>query len=385
MDEYQLITIDGVEYIYDYLTDNIIETKNKSNNHNNCNNQNKSNIKEILDNNLQSGDNIDSEENILKNELGLWYPDKPDIDLWESYLNRELTLKEKNILLDVVVEKDLNNCIKGLQQNILAHNCFIPKLTNNNGNCLFESLSILGYGDNNLDIEPQIMIRKNLSSMLLYMRDFEDFFPNVNMTPEEIFNNTNEVEFVKNNKTGEAYVYNYDMMICDLRTNYSWERLPTELILMSISRIYQVKILIYHNKTQYVNEVNVWKGIISDESLDIIRLGHINEEHYIPVLKLDDELCDDIETIHTISKIKIKYDTKKINYNEWAKSIALSIYETQENISNNKVNQTIPNIGTSVQNQSQTQNPSQSSVFNIDNLINNEPEEKLDLKDFEFI
>ncbi len=373
MNEYQLITIDGVEYIYDYLTDNIIPTKNKSNNLINPNEK-----KEILVNNLGS------EENILKNELGLWYPDKPDIDLWESYLKRELTLKEKNILLDVIVEKDLNNCIKGLQQNILAHNCFIPILTNNNGNCLFESLSVLGYGDNNLDIEPQIMIRKNLSSMLLYMRDIEDFFPNVNMTPEEIFNNSNEVEFVKNKKTGEAYIYNYDMMICDIRTNYSWERLPTELILMSISRIYQVKILIYHNKTQYVNEVNVWKGIIPDESLDIIRLGHINEEHYIPVLKLDDELCDDIETIHSISKIKIKYDTKKINYNEWAKSMALSIYEAQETISNIATpiqNQTSNQMSNQIQVPSQTQ----SGVFNFNNLLNNESEEKLDLNDFEFI
>lgn len=374
MNEYQLITIDGVEYIYDYLTDNIIPTQNKSNNLINPNEK-----KEKLVNNLGS------EENILKNELGLWYPDKPDIDLWESYLNRELTLKEKNILLDVIVEKDLNNCIKGLQQNILAHNCFISSLTNNNGNCLFESLSVLGYGDNNLDIESQIMIRKNLSSMLLYMRDIEDFFPNVNMTPEEIFNNSNEVEFVKNNKTGEAYVYNYDMMICDLRTNYSWERLPTELILMSISRIYQVKILIYHNKTQYINEVNVWKGIIPDESLDIIRLGHINEEHYIPVLKLDDELCDDIETIHSISKIKIKYDTKKINYNEWAKSIVMSIYKAQEIISNTKINQITANIATHIQNQRYTQNQTQSNVFNFDNLKDNEPEEKIDLNDFEFI
>jgi hypothetical protein len=374
MDEYQIITIDGSEYIYDYLTDNIIPTKNNVETKSNQSDKSKTNIKNIINEQIESND-ISSEEKILKNELGLWYPDKPDIDLWESYLNRELTLKEKNILLDVVMEKELNNCIKGLQQNLLGNNCFIPSLTNNNGNCLFESLGILGYGDNDLNIQPHIMIRNNLSSMLLYMRNIEDFFPNLSITPEEIFNNSNEVEFVKNNKTGEVYVYNYDMMICDLRTNYSWERLPTELILMTISRIYQVKILIYHNKTQYVNEVNVWKGKIPDESIDIIRLGHINEEHYIPVLKLDDELCDDIETIHTISKLKIKYDTKKINYNEWAKNMALYLLQIQESdINTNFSINTVEPVNQS----------NQSNVFNF-TQINDEPDEKLDLKDFEFL
>ena len=38
-----------------------------------------------------------------------------------------------------------------------------------------------------------------------------DFFPNLSICPEEIFNNTNEIEFVKNTKTEEVYGYDIEI------------------------------------------------------------------------------------------------------------------------------------------------------------------------------
>lgn len=372
MSNYDIIQIDGIDYIYDFVNDKIIES-----------NDSKTSSKDLssLENNQFQNKKMKS--NMIMDEL--WYPKKPDIDLWESFLNRNLTIKEKTIILDTFVEKDLNNSIKGLQQNILGSNCFIHSLTSNNGNCLFESLGKLGLGELDLDIPPHVVLRNNLSSILLYMRNVDDFFPNISLSPEEIFENSNEIDFIKNKNTGEIYVYNYDMMICDLRTNYSWERLPTELILLTVSRLYEVKILIYHNKTRYINEINVWKGIIPDDQIDIIRLGHINEEHYLPILKLPDELIDDVDTIHNISKIKLEYDNKKINYKAWAEKTANEYYIEQ--LTQQKNFNLINSIKENPQEPNVKANPSKILIKNEDVIENLEfeNEENLNLDDFEIL
>ncbi len=374
MSNYDIIQIDGIDYIYDLVNDKIIESNDTKTSFD------KKDLSDLENNDFH---NKKIKSDMVMDEL--WYPKKPDIDLWESFLNRSLSLKEKAIILDTFVEKDLNNSIKGLQQNILGSNCFIHSLTENNGNCLFESLGKLGLGELDSITPPHIVLRKNLASILLYMRNITDFFPNISLTPEEIFENSNEIEFFKNNNTGDVYVYNYDMMICDLRTNYSWERLPTELILLTVSRLYEVKILIYHNKTRYINEINVWKGIIPDDEIDIIRLGHINEEHYLPVLKLPDELIDDIDTIHNISKIKLEYDYKKINYKAWAEKTAnehyIELLTKQENFNlNSTINKNEQEYVEKTKS-SQTTNQNKNKVEDFEF----EPGEKLNLDDFEIL
>ncbi len=391
----EVIVIDDEEYYFDADTDDLIKInpdskKEKSNSNPDFDSDEIDEIDEI--DKIDQTNQTDKSEQKQKDEE-IWYPKKPDIDLWESFLNRELTVKEKEIILDVVLEKELNNCIKGLQQNLLGHNCFITELTNSNGNCLFESLGKLGLGDNDLNIEPHKMLRLNISSILLYMRSNKDFFPNLNISPEEIFNSSNEIEFLKHKETGEVYEYNYDMMICDLRTNYSWKRLPTELILMSISRIYQIKILIYHNKSSYVNEINVWKSTEIEDQVDTFRLGHINEEHYLPVNILPNELIDDIETIHTISKIKLKYDTKKTNYKYWAQNTAFNMlvdgfdYDKKDNQLTNQIsNQPINHLG----NQKGKNNIlDENTVFKIKIVdksgSKSNKSEKMNLDEFEFL
>ena len=38
----------------------------------------------------------------------VYYPKTSDIETWESFLNRDLTMEEKLYLMDVVIEKGLN-------------------------------------------------------------------------------------------------------------------------------------------------------------------------------------------------------------------------------------------------------------------------------------
>jgi hypothetical protein len=238
-----------------------------------------------------------------------------DIDFWENLLSRKLYKDEQKIIHGIWNESALNVDVKVLQKNIIKHNCYIKNKTNNIGNCLFESLASLGLGDNDLGITNHVMIRKSLAIVLLMVKTEIGFFSKNNLTPEEIFTNSNEIEFVQDKKTGEVYIYDYDMMIYDLNSSYSWERLPTEFILMALSKIYQVEIRIYHNSNDFVNRINV----LDDVPENIIRLGQINEEHYFPLLKIPDELKNDSDVIDSILNTNVIYDKFIKQFKKWSK------------------------------------------------------------------
>ena len=51
-------------------------------------------------------------------------------------------------------------------------------MTDNIGNCLFESLSSLGLGDNDIGKNPNNLLRNNIFAILLLVKDEETFFPN---------------------------------------------------------------------------------------------------------------------------------------------------------------------------------------------------------------
>ena len=277
----------------------------------------------IINNNKEN--TIDS-DNINDNNWE-WYMENYNIEFWESILGRKLYIDERKLIHKIWNENLLNLDIKMLQKSIIQNNCYIKSITTNVGNCLFESLGSLGLGDNDLNIAPNKMIRQNLASLLLIVKTEVGFFPNLpNLTPEEIFLNQNEIHFVKDINTNQVYMYDYDMMIYDLNSNYSWERLPMEFLLMTISRIYQVEILIYHNKTKYINKINVWDKIpnnhnILNDEVEKIRLGQINEEHYFPLVELPIELRDNYDVIDQILKTEIKYDKYIHKFKKWSKNI----------------------------------------------------------------
>lgn len=71
-------------------------------------------------------------------------------------------------------------------------------------------------------------------------------------------------------------------MLLDLTNNYSWTRLPTHLIIMVISKIYNIRINIYSNETTHVNIINMGIG----DPIDIY-LGHLDNSHYIALRRID--------------------------------------------------------------------------------------------------
>ena len=242
----------------------------------------------------------------------VYYPKTSDIETWESFLNRDLTMEEKLYLMDVVIEKGLNKEIYCLQENLKRDGTlYIPKLTSNVGNCLFESLEILGYGDAE-------QIRKNVSAIMTLSSKDELFFPHIHQSLRNIFTNSNDIATVFDKDEEKAYKYNYDMMLVDLYSKHSWSRLPTELILMVISRIYKIQILIYHNNTAYISKVNVWNDM---PIIDSIKLGQLNEEHYVPIKQITDVTSGDL-----VNK-KIKYVKAKNRLHKWARELVININE----------------------------------------------------------
>lgn len=247
----------------------------------------------------------------------IFYPLVPDFDLWESFLNRSLEHGERKILHNYLLENDTNLQIKSLHYNLISNGFYsIPKLTKNNGNCLFESLSYQGYGTTS-------EIRKNIAALLLLVKNDYNFFPGTNTCPEELFTNCNDIEVVRDKQTDKVYEYDYDAMVVDLYTNHSWSRLPMELILMTISRIYEVHIKIFSNNSKYVNFITSWT--INDSSIDIVHLGHINEEHYVPVIKISDEIANEPLLIEEFTKTYPKYISAKHDYHDLGRQMATNI------------------------------------------------------------
>jgi len=336
MDKLEILIIDNQKFYwnsnnecllpYELIENNIyIPNNNKNNNNNN-------------DKDKNNNDDINYDDNNLE-----WYMENHDINFWENLLSRQLDFDEKKIFHGIWNEISLNLDIKMLQKNILKNFCYIKNITNNIGNCLFESLESLDLGNNDLNIKPSEMIRKNLASILLSVKTEIGFFQNLpNLTPEEIFLNHNDIEFIKDLKTKSIYIYDYDMMIYDLNSNFSWERLPTEFLLMAISRIYQVEILIYHNKTNYINKINVWTNV---NDIDKIRLGQINEEHYFPLEELPNEFKYDKNILDEIINTDVKYDNYSKKFKKWSKIMINSMNSVNNNNTqnNNTQNNNIQN------------------------------------------
>jgi hypothetical protein len=238
------------------------------------------------------------------------YPSKPDIGQWKEYLNRQLTMIEDEYVENYTNEIFMNMQIKTLYENVLENGYFIiPQLTNINQNSFWESLSHLGFGTSN-------EIRKNIAVLLLLKKDDYDFFPKLNTCPEEMFFNNNSTLLVRDKYTYQIYNYDYNMMIIDLYSNYSWYRLPTELILLAVSKLYQININIFSNKTKQIQKISAY-----DDEEETIYLGCINDSHYIPIKKLDDDLSKNTEIAEELIRTYPVYISSQKIYKKWASTI----------------------------------------------------------------
>ncbi len=211
--------------------------------------------------------------NILKKMKDMDFPRSLNIKVWENYLERDLDLEELEYFEDYQSEIKMNRNICELNSIAEKKGLYIPYLTNLYGNCMFESLN-----HHNL-FDDDIKFRENLALLMHIYKDKKNLFPGQESSLFEIFNMSNEIEYILSKNNGKVYKYTYSAMCYDLANNNSWSRLPTELIMMVISYFFNIRFHVISNENEYVHIINT-----SDEKNTYdIYLGHIGEIHYVPL------------------------------------------------------------------------------------------------------
>jgi hypothetical protein len=237
-----------------------------------------------------------------------------DKKYWSMLLARSITDEEQLLFKVVKTEHKINNQIDIINQIASNNGLYIPYLTNIDGNCLFESLKYLGLVDNALEL------RRAIAEAFILFQDVPDF-PQDGFTMKSYFEMCfRDIEYMYCEKTKKIYKYNYTLMCRDLANNRSWNTLPTELILIMICYIYNVKIQI----------VKIGGNIITNEykpNQDTLtfHIGHIgsgfeesdsSEFHYIP---LKPKIGKSYE--NTV----LHYNRESTEFHLWAKAMCDSI------------------------------------------------------------
>ncbi len=190
---------------------------------------------------------------------------------WMQQLGRNLTKKEKYLLMSVRQEKMMNDSICNIYNFATEQKLYTPALTQLSGNCFFESLKILGVCNNVMDF------RTGLGMLMFYFRDIKNFIHGQELSIFEMFQFINDIDSVFCHKTKKFYKYNYDTMCIDLMSEGEWTRLPTELIIMVISSFLNIKVRIFHDNG-HITEINS-----AENPTRCVNIGLIGEVHYIPL------------------------------------------------------------------------------------------------------
>lgn len=233
------------------------------------------------------------------------YPRSVKKNVWENYLGRKLELQELKLLKSVANENELNLDIKKLSHCANENNLYIYKLTDLDGDCLFESLKCYDLFDDLYEF------KKMLSTIMIMCKNDKNLTPNKEFTLSEIFSLTNGISTVYCKYTDKFYKYNFDAMCLDLMGASSWSRINTELLLTILSSLLNLKIIILHeNKHITKIETNV------NENTMNVYIGLLSEYHYVPLKEITDSQHNYIVPRFT------KY-TKMIH--EWGRQMAFSL------------------------------------------------------------
>lgn len=163
-----------------------------------------------------------------------------ELKLWKIKLDRKLLKKEKKIIINAKHEYFMNISINDVQKRLNKLGFKISNLSGLYGNCLYESIGF-DVGDH------YKIIKKKVRSEMKRSKD-KEIINNSEMTLSGLFDIYNEIEFVKVN--GVRTKYTYDLMLIDLLQNNGWQRMPTEILLNVLSRIYNKKIIIFHTASK---------------------------------------------------------------------------------------------------------------------------------------
>ena len=238
------------------------------------------------------------------------YTFEKTIDYWIQKLsenNIPMTGDDDDFFKDVICENTLNEMVLKLSENVKLKKLYIPFLPKLDGNCLFNSLSAY-----NEIFESPEQIRKFISSIMIIFANC-NIIPNNSLTLREIFELTNEIEYVFCKETKKLYNYTYYTMCIDLLNENSWSRLPVQLILLLISIFYNVIINIHHNN----GHITVINSDNDNDNKKIIDIGLIDEFHYVPLLNSPNDTIqyynDKLKLffvwcIYQSNKLKLYYD-----------------------------------------------------------------------------
>ena len=244
------------------------------------------------------------------------YPKSTSIIKWSNYLGRKLYIEEYELLESLKSELLMNKMLKNIYKIIKINNnknkekLYIPLLTQANGNCLFESLVYYNIGSS---VEN---LKVGISYFMYQLQNTK--LPGQDETLKDKFNNyfCDDIEYVYDDNNGEVYKYKYNVMCKDICCKKSWNRLPTNLILILVSWLFNCKIIILSDNTEYKNVINVYENIKTGEKLKNIYLGKLGGElHYIPI---------DVLKENEIIK-ELKHEKVKNIFYEWANEVSPEI------------------------------------------------------------
>jgi hypothetical protein len=179
---------------------------------------------------------------------------------------------------DNKLKKKINNALIDLAFNIKNYSYMVGYLTELDGNCIFSSILYFGYGNTSNTL-------RNAIALIMYeYRDYKGFikkFPDNTLRELYSLFSTKELPKVldKNKKIIE---YNYNVMCKDLSNSGEWDRINTELLFLTLSRILDVEIIIYHDVDQTFKEYTATNKIYDNK----IILGYVYECHYVPLIKI---------------------------------------------------------------------------------------------------
>lgn len=185
----------------------------------------------------------------------------------QSFTFTEINNKTEETHIQTVIDQLSTNCKK------LGYE--ISVITSLNGNCFFEVLV-----DNGLAKDIDSM-RKITATLLINFKDVIGFLStNSGESLETLFYTFNEINYFKNDK-GDIEIYTYENMCKDILMSGSWEKIPTQLIMMVISKCFNIKFIIINSNDDNIIEINENK-----ENFREIGLGFLPEFHYVGIKKI---------------------------------------------------------------------------------------------------
>jgi hypothetical protein len=248
------------------------------------------------------------------------FPASVNIKVWENYLHRMLNEKEVDILLNAKCENSMNKRLKTLWGNALSKELHIPILTELDGNCLFNSLIYHGIGNSVESLRNMVsymLYNFRHNKELLYGTDLNESFM-LEVTLGMSHPDTFEPPYVKSKVTKKLHKYEYDHMCQAVTMDGCWSIVPANMVMILISRLFNIEFRILSTKSndqeQYTT-FSAYDSLPEEERppLRTIYLGHIHENHYVPldhiVTCLDQDLLDKCP----------QYVDDKLRFIRWAK------------------------------------------------------------------